>query len=97
MGTTSRLALPYPEGTSANDVPKDIKALADAIAPIMAVDLQGTLSARPAAGVRGRFYTVAGDSSANNGRRFRDDGTTWVEPPQMGAWQTWTRRLRRTR
>jgi hypothetical protein len=89
MPNTSRLQIPYPSGTTANDVPTHMQNMANAL-DSLAVDLQGTLAARPAAGVRGRFYTVAGDSSANNGRRFRDDGTTWVELPQLGAWQTWT-------
>jgi hypothetical protein len=88
MPTDPRLGIPYPANTDANDVPRDIKAVVDKIGPIMAVDLQGTLSARPAAGVRGRYYTVSGDSSANNGRRFRDDGTVWVELPQAAVWQT---------
>jgi hypothetical protein len=90
MPTDPRLGIPYPANTDANDVPRDIKAVVDKIGPIMAVDLQGTLSARPAAGVRGRFYTVAGDAAANNGRWFRDNGTVWVELPALGATATWT-------
>jgi len=31
MGTTSKLALPYPDPTSSVDVPRDIRALADAV------------------------------------------------------------------
>jgi hypothetical protein len=31
MGTTSRFAFPYPEPTSSVDVPRDVKALADAV------------------------------------------------------------------
>src|SRR5690606_3476075 len=39
---------------------------------------EGTLAERPPAGVRGRFYTVKGDSTAaNNGRQFYDNGTEW--------------------
>jgi hypothetical protein len=90
MGSDPRLGIPYPEPSAANDVPKDIKAVVDKIGPTMAVDLQGTLAARPAAGVRGRFYTVAGDSSLNNGRWFRDNGTAWIELPAMGALTTYT-------
>lgn len=40
---------------------------------------QGTLAARPAPGVEGRYYTVRGDSAANNGRTFYDDGAAWFE------------------
>jgi hypothetical protein len=83
MGSTSRLGLPYPEPSAANDVPKDIKALADAVAPIIAADYQGTLSARPAAGVRGRYYNATDDSL------FRDNGTAWVRITP-GPWKTWS-------
>jgi hypothetical protein len=83
MGSTSRLNLPYPESSAANDVPKDIKALADALAPILAADYQGLLSARPAAGVRGRYYWATDDSL------FRDNGSAWVRVTP-GTWKTWT-------
>jgi hypothetical protein len=72
MPTDPRLGIPYPANTDANDVPRDIKAVVDKIGPLMAVDLQGSLSARPAAGVRGRYYNATDDSL------FRDDGTLWV-------------------
>jgi hypothetical protein len=88
--TTSRLALPYPTDDDANDVAGHLLALVNKLDTDAAADLQGTLSARPAAGVRGRFYTVAGDTSANNGRWFRDNGTTWVELPALGVVTSYT-------
>lgn len=42
---------------------------------LVAIDRQGIASARPAAGVRGTFYTVTDGPDA--GTTFRDDGTTW--------------------
>jgi hypothetical protein len=72
MGTDPRLGIPYPEGTDANDVPRDIKAVVDKIGPIMAVDLQGTLSQRPAAGIRGRYYWATDKKAL-----YRDDGAAW--------------------
>ncbi len=38
----------------------------------------GLLSARPAAGIRDRFYTVRGDTAALNGTVYYDDGTSWA-------------------
>lgn len=39
---------------------------------------QGLLSARPSAGVSGRFYILAGESDPKlNGRVFYDNGSTW--------------------
>lgn len=39
---------------------------------------QGTLTARPAAGIEGRFYVVKGDlTTSNNGKLFYDNGTIW--------------------
>jgi microcystin-dependent protein len=37
----------------------------------------GLLSARPAAGIRDRFYTVRGDTAALNGTIYYDDGVAW--------------------
>lgn len=40
---------------------------------------QGIFSARPAAGVQGRFYTVVGDGDATkNGLMFYDTGAAWI-------------------
>ncbi len=80
MGTTSRLELPYPDDGTSNDVPAHIKALADKIGPIMAVDLQGTFANRPPAGVRGRTHW-----STDKKILARDDGTVW-----RVIYQDWT-------
>jgi hypothetical protein len=88
MGSDPRLGIPYPESTATNDVPRDIKAVVDKIGPIMAVDLQGTLAARPAAGVRGRYYNATDDAL------FRDNGTAWVQvtaAPDKTYTPAWTR------
>lgn len=47
---------------------------------IMAMDSQGPLSARPVAGVRGRYYF-----STDTGRLHRDDGTAWNEVGPVGG------------
>jgi hypothetical protein len=72
-GTTTRLGLPYPTGTDTPDVPRDVKALTDKLDPNVALDLHGTLGARPAAGLIGRYYT---DDAT--GFTYRDNGTAWV-------------------
>lgn len=52
---------------------------AAALDAVVALFGQGTANDRPAAGVKGRFYTVVGDSDADqNGRMFYDTGTAWV-------------------
>jgi hypothetical protein len=67
---TTRLALPYPEAGDPNNVPGDIGALAARLALVGVGFAQGT--ARPAAGVLGRFYY-----DTNAGVLAYDDGTTW--------------------
>ncbi len=42
-----------------------------------AIDFQGTLGARPAAGVAGRYYYAT-----DNGRVYRDNGSVWVTVTQ---------------
>lgn len=42
---------------------------------LVAIDLQGTLAGRPAAGIRGRYYFATDD---NGGRLYRDTGAAWV-------------------
>lgn len=49
-----------------------------AIGELAAIDRQGTLAARPAAGVRGTYY-----SASDTGQLFRDNGATWVEVPTL--------------
>ena len=42
---------------------------------LAAIDIQGTLAARPAPGVRGRYYFATDDGP---GRLYRDTGTAWT-------------------
>ena len=69
---TTRLALPYPEDDDPADVPADIQALTTRLDLIAASDDQGTLSARPAPGKKGRYYWATDQQ-----RLYRDDGTAW--------------------
>lgn len=50
------------------------------IEDLMAIDLQGTMAARPLPSVRGRFYTVveADTADPNHLITFRDTGAAWV-------------------
>lgn len=50
----------------------------DSIENLMAISRQGTMLARPAAGVRGTFYFVADPGNASDGVLFYDDGVTWL-------------------
>ena len=77
MGTTARLALPYPELTGAPDVPADIRALALAL-DNAAIVSQGTLASRPVStggspGKMGRWYYAT-----DNGLLYYDFGTGWI-------------------
>jgi len=86
MPATTRLALPYPTASDTADVPRDVQALADKLDPASgagaAMDSQGTLAARPAAAVRGRYYFAT-----DNRVLYRDDGAAWsaVTPPTVGG------------
>jgi hypothetical protein len=62
--------------TDGNDVPRDVKALADRLALVVAGYGQGTAAARPAAGTPGLFYKVTSGTGA--GRVDYDDGSTWI-------------------
>lgn len=46
---------------------------------LVAIDLQGTLAARPAAGIRGRYYYAT-----DNGIVYRDNGATWTSTVAAG-------------
>lgn len=78
MPSTTRLALPYPEGPDIPDVPSDVQALAEAVAASAVAYGQGTLASRPVStpgspGVEGRVY-YATDYKV----LFWDHGTGWV-------------------
>ena len=80
MLSTDRFQLPYPEETDANDYPAHMLLLAARIKTLMMGWSTGKLSDRSAAGINGRFFSVSGDpTTANNGRIFYDNGTTWHE------------------
>ena len=71
---TPRLALSKPVGADGvTQLRLSIDNHADAL-DAAALDLQGTLAARPPAGTQGRYF-FATDAAA----LFRDDGTSWVE------------------
>ena len=69
---TTRAGMPYPVPDDTVDVPRDVKAVADKLETDMAIDAQGTIAARPAAGKRGRYYWAT-----DQGVAYRDDGTAW--------------------
>ncbi len=51
-----------------------------AIGELAAIDRQGTLAARPAAGIRGTYY-----AATDTGQLFRDNGASWTEVPTYAA------------
>ena len=71
--TETRTGIPYPLADDTVDVPRDVKAVADKLETDMAIDVQGTIAARPAAGKRGRYYFAT-----DQGVVYRDDGTAWA-------------------
>ncbi|HWP33197.1 MAG TPA: hypothetical protein VNL97_05565 [Solirubrobacterales bacterium] len=77
--TTTRRKLPYPEDTDAADVPLHVGNLAKAL-DNFAIDDQGALASRPAAGESGRYY-YATDTAA----LYRDTGTGWVRVDDGGT------------
>jgi hypothetical protein len=89
VANTTRLALPYPVGTSAFTVAADLQALAEKL-DVAAVYDQGTLANRPTStagtpGVRGRFYFATDAGPA--GTLFLDTGTAWVPYAREDDWR----------
>lgn len=84
MPTTSRLDLPYPTDDDANDVAGDLLALVTKLDSDAAADGQGLLSARPSAGVRGRYYWAT-----DTEKLYRDDGSAWHDAGST-KWESWT-------
>jgi hypothetical protein len=72
MGVTSRQSIPYPEPTDPANGPAAFRALAEA-ADLSSFALQGSLSARPAAGMQGRFYWATDVTTF-----YYDTGAQWV-------------------
>ena len=80
-GTTTRMALPYPDGTDAPNVDLAIKNLALGIDSLGGIFGQGTFAARPVStpgspGKTGRWYVVT--SGAETGQVYYDYGTGWI-------------------
>ena len=84
MSLTSRLSWPYPIGSDAADVPNWMLQQATFLDANLAVDGQGTLAARPAAGMRGRFYTTTDEMGGPI--TYRDQGSVWVRVQTMPKW-----------
>jgi hypothetical protein len=70
--TTTRWGHGYPETGDAADVPKHIEGLAKSVDNV-AMDDQGVIGSRPAAGKYGRYYYAT-----DQGVLYRDTGTEWV-------------------
>lgn len=77
MGETTNRGLPYPETSDTADVPRDIRALAEALDSDAVID-SGLLANRPAPGERGTFYWAT-DVNGTTGMLFFDNGTAWKE------------------
>lgn len=72
-GTTTRLALPFPELTDAADIEQAVKPLTTLLDTIMLAYAKGTHAARPtAAAGNGRLYY-----ETDTGTTYFSDGTTW--------------------
>jgi len=80
MANTTRAGLPYPPYNAPADVPGDILALATRLDTIIAMDDQGSLGSRPAAGVSGRYYT-----DTVSGLTYRDNGSAWIALNPVGV------------
>ena len=83
-----RFAISYPDPALRNepaDVPGDLKKLVDAI-ETAAINLQGLLSARPAASIVGRFFRAT-----DTKQTFYDTGTAWelVDGTPAGVMMPW--------
>lgn len=82
MATTPRWALRYPVGSDVPDVPLWMQRLATDLDGV-AMDDQGLLAARPAAGQAGRYYHAVDDTTAGpNGTLARDNGAAWINVMQ---------------
>jgi hypothetical protein len=82
MAITKTPRLDQTRWSSGSDEVKreDFDSDAESLETNAALFKEGPLSARPAAGVNGLFYTVEGDTAANNGRQYYDNGVEWKAP-----------------
>src|SRR4051795_7890342 len=85
MTTTDRLGIPIPEESGQNDVPLDLSEALEVVDSKAAMWSQGNYSARPAAGIPGRFYWAADYKLS-----YYDDGSQWHEVTRSSAWISWT-------
>lgn len=78
MAVNLRPRTQAPEWTAGTDpfTRDQMNAFTAALETNMAIDGQGTLAARPAFGVRGRYYFAT-----DNGILYRDTGSAWVSVP----------------
>jgi hypothetical protein len=77
---TTRLGIPQYEDSEPAAFSTQVNAISKKVDEKAVTWLEGTLAARPAAGVKGRLYFVVGDATeANNGLLFQDTGTEWRE------------------
>lgn len=74
-GTTARGAFPFPDGGDPPDTDGATRSLALALDAKVALDFQGLLADRPAAGIKGRYYAVIDGPGA--GVLWRDTGASW--------------------
>lgn len=78
MGETSRLMLPWPVLGDSADVPRDVKALADALDNVAPIS-SGTIASRPTStagspGIRDRLFRSTNETNLNG-----DTGVVWVD------------------
>jgi hypothetical protein len=71
---TVRGQFPYPTATDPDDVPADLQALADRLAVVGALFVQGTAAARGGANTAGRFYLAT-----DTGVVSYDTGSAWID------------------
>ena len=81
ISVTPRLKLKkYSSGGDPHPTRVEFNAMIDSLEGAAAIHVSGITSARPAAGVRGRFY-----SDTTTGRVYLDDGTAWGEISSVGG------------
>lgn len=82
MGTTTRLGLPFPEGTDAPEGDNQIEALAEGL-DTAALITTGVIASRPTAAAAkiGNFYYAT-----DSGSLSMSTGTVWIEISTGGGW-----------
>lgn len=81
--TSPRFGAPrFDNAVDAADFAGGVNRVVDNFDLNAARDAQGTLAARPAAGIRGRYYFAT-----DNGFLYRDTGTAWVNLTDLVGWE----------